>query len=64
VGDFVIWGDTARGFDMRNYTNGTLHFLGTDSPDQWYCNLFVEAQTLEFGVTRCVKREGLLPVFH
>jgi hypothetical protein len=50
-----IWGYDTRGIDFRNYTNGTLHFIGATTSGStvaaWYCRTDKLTQTLEFGVS-------------
>jgi hypothetical protein len=50
-----VWGKPCKGFDLRKWTNSTLHYLGCPSdgcqPGNFYCNYNAAAQTLEFGST-------------
>ena len=55
VTDIDMWGQPARGVDLRAYTNSTLHWIGcpTDgcSPETFFCNFNPATQTLSFGTT-------------
>ena len=55
VTDIDMWGDSARGVDLRAYTNSTLHWIGcpTDGcvPANFFCNFDPATQTLSFGST-------------
>lgn len=53
VTDIPMWGEPARGVDLRAYTNSTLHWIGCPSdgcqPEDFFCNFDPETQTLSFG---------------
>ncbi|MCH7519057.1 MAG: IPTL-CTERM sorting domain-containing protein [Candidatus Dadabacteria bacterium] len=55
VTDIDMWGDPARGVDLRAYTNSTLHWIGcpTDgcAPDDFFCDFDPNTETLSFGTT-------------
>ena len=48
-----MWGKTAKGVDLRAWTNSTLHYIGCNgdgcSPTDFYCNYDAVAQKLSFG---------------
>ena len=48
-----VWGQTARGVDLRAWTDSTLHYIGCPgdgcSPADFYCTDNPSAQTLAFG---------------
>ena len=48
-----VWGSSASGVDLRDYTDSTLHWMGCNgngcSVSSFYCNSDVSAETLEFG---------------
>lgn len=55
VTDIDMWGEPARGVDLRAYTNSTLHWIGCPSdgcdPDEFFCNFDPATETLSFGTT-------------
>ncbi len=55
-----VWGLPATGFDLRERTYSTLHFVGcaTDGcdPETFYCTYDEAAQTLAFGTTDFILR--------
>ena len=55
VTNIPMWGQPARGVDLRTYTNSTLHWIGCPSdgcaPDQFFCDFDLTTQTLSFGTT-------------
>jgi hypothetical protein len=54
-----MWGQPAKGVDLRAWTNSTLHYLGCNgngcSAASFFCNDDPNAQTLEFGSTGTVR---------
>ncbi len=54
VTDIPMWGEPARGVDLRAYTNSTLHWIGCPSdgcdPEDFFCNFDPATETLSFGV--------------
>jgi hypothetical protein len=52
VTDIPMWGDPARGVDLRAYTNSTLHWIGCPSdgcdPEEFFCDFDQDTQTLSF----------------
>jgi hypothetical protein len=47
-----VWGEPAAGFDLRPYTNSTLHWVGCTlgcTPASFYCT--DDADSMEFGTT-------------
>jgi hypothetical protein len=48
-----VWGLTAKGIDLRNWTNSTLHYLGCPGdgcdPVDWYTTYDSTSETLTFG---------------
>ena len=54
VTDIDMWGLSARGVDLRAYTNSTLHWigaLGVTANDDFFCNFDSETKTLSFGIS-------------
>ena len=54
VTDIDMWGQSARGVDLRAYTNSTLHWIGCSvgcTPNTFFCNFDQKTQTLSFGTT-------------
>jgi IPTL-CTERM motif len=53
VTNIDMWGSPARGLDLRDYTNSTLHWIGCPSdgcfPNQFFCTFNPVTQTLSFG---------------
>jgi hypothetical protein len=53
VTDIDMWGEPARGVDLRAYTNSTLHWIGCPSdgcdPDEFFCDFDPATETLSFG---------------
>jgi cysteine-rich repeat protein len=48
-----VWGNVARGVDLRAYTNSTLHWIGCANSgcesNSFYCNYDPVAHTMQFG---------------
>ena len=66
VTSFAMWGEpNAAGFDLRAWTNSTLHFLGCNNdgcnPADVYCNHDPLAETLQFGVSAGTLRAAVDP---
>jgi hypothetical protein len=59
------WGRTAKGVDLRAWTNDTLIFMGciTDgcAPSEFYCREDSRSETLEFGVNGLTLRAAVDP---
>ena len=55
VTNIPMWGQPARGVDLRDYTNSTLHWIGcpTDGcePDEFFCTFDPNTETLSFGTS-------------
>ncbi|MEW6144543.1 MAG: IPTL-CTERM sorting domain-containing protein [Thermodesulfobacteriota bacterium] len=55
VTDIPMWGQPARGVDLRAYTNSTLHWIGCPTngcaPEDFFCNFDPATETLSFGST-------------
>jgi hypothetical protein len=53
VTDIDMWNQTAKGVDLRTYTNSTLHWIGCMengcSADTFFCDFNPNTQTLSFG---------------
>lgn len=52
VTDMTVWGEPATGFDLRGYTNSTLHWVGCTlgcSPASFYCT--DDATSMSFGTS-------------
>lgn len=51
--DIDMWGEPARGIDLREYTNSTLHWIGCPTngcnPENFFCEFDPDTQTLSFG---------------
>ena len=65
VTDIDMWGEPARGLDLRAYTNSTLHWIGcpTDGcvPDDFFCDFDPNTETLSFGTTGSELRAAVDP---
>lgn len=53
VTDIPMWGNPARGVDLRAYTDSTLHWIGCPTlgcnPSNFFCNFDPDTETLSFG---------------
>ena len=60
-----MWGQPARGVDLRTYTNSTLHWIGCPTngcdPDDFFCEFDLTTQTLSFGTTSSILRAAVDP---
>jgi hypothetical protein len=54
-----MWGNTAKGVDLRAWTNSTLHYIGCNgdgcTPASFTCSDNSNAETLEFGSSGTVR---------
>lgn len=59
------WGVSAKGIDLRAYTNDTLLYIGCPgdgcSPSEFYCREDSRAETLEFGASGGTLRAAVDP---
>ena len=59
----TIWGQEARGVDLRQYTNSTLHFIGCNGngcpADSFFCTVDRANLVLTFGTTSNVALRAL-----
>lgn len=60
----TIWGQEARGVDLRQYTNSTLHFIGCNGngcpADSFFCTVDRANLVLTFGTTSSVALRALV----
>jgi predicted secreted protein len=53
------WGQNAKGIDLRDWTNSTLHYIGCNGNgcqrNEFYCRYDANAETLEFGASGTVR---------
>lgn len=60
-----VWGQHARGVDLRPYTGSTLHFMGCNGdgcePEQFFCRYDPNRGSLTFGATASRLRVAIDP---